>query len=101
MFGPDEHLYVSDHRNHRVLRFDGATGEYLNVFVTPKSGGLERPNGLAFGPDHDLYVVSRPTDQVLRFDGQTGQFMDVFIGVDGGQLEEPINLLLALTSDSM
>jgi DNA-binding beta-propeller fold protein YncE len=49
-FGPDRNLYVSDAATNSVLRFDGATGAFIDTFVASVDGG---PRGLAFaiGPN--------------------------------------------------
>lgn len=63
-FGPDGSLYVSSFRTNQILRFDGKTGAFLNVFASDNSGGLgsvnglNGPNGLLFAPDGSLYVTT-------------------------------------------
>lgn len=71
-------LFVSSESTHSVKRYDGVTGAYKGDFVTPGSGGLGGPQGIAFGPDGNLYVSSRDSNQVIRYDGQTGAFLNVF-----------------------
>jgi len=88
-FGPDGRLYVAAEKTAQVLRYDGTTGAFLDVFVTPGSGGLSQPGHLAFGPDGNLYVGSA-TDQVLRYDGGSGAFLGVFAQGDG--LADPAGL---------
>lgn len=61
-FGPDNNLYVSSFLSDEILRYDGTTGEFLDVFasrqgITPD--GLNGPNGLLFGPDDRLYVTTQ------------------------------------------
>lgn len=95
-FGPDGNFYVSSGdtpETSAVLRFDGKTGEFLNVFAS--GGGLFRPYGAAFGPDGYFYVSSFLTDRILRFDGKTGAFVDVFASGNGkaGGLNGPNHLL--------
>ena len=65
-FGPDGNFYVASYGNNSILRYDGKTGAFLNVF-TSGSGGLSGPEGIAFGPDGNLYVSSFGTKQVLRY----------------------------------
>jgi hypothetical protein len=43
-------LVVSTGTN-EVLRYDGATGAFIDAFVTAGSGGLVDPSGITFGPD--------------------------------------------------
>jgi len=91
IFGPDGNLYVADQANGGVYRFDGANGQFLDVFVKPgNSGGLRSAQGLNFGPDGNLYVGGGEDSAVFRFDGRTGSFLDVFVpprtgGLDGAE----------------
>lgn len=69
-------LYSGD-----VLRFDGATGAYLDTFVVPDfpgSGGLNGATGLVFDSQGRLYVSSYRNDRVLRYDSD-GRFLDTFV----------------------
>lgn len=61
-FGPDQNLYVSSFLSDQILRYDGITGDFIDVFAagdgtTPT--GLNGPNGLIFGPDNRLYVTTQ------------------------------------------
>ncbi len=97
IIGPDGRLYVTNFNPGRidpvkdstdsVLRYDPATGEFIDVFIEP-SARLDGPHGLAFGPDGNLYVSTRFTDTVLRYDGRTGEFMDVFVESGRGGLDD-------------
>jgi len=66
-FGPDGKLYVSSFRTNQILRFDGATGAFIDVFASDNNqgfgtlDGLNGPNGLLFGPDGSLYVTTEGT----------------------------------------
>jgi hypothetical protein len=94
--GPDGNLYVSDPTQNAIYRYDGATGAPLPapgqtgaIFVTPGSGGVFSPGGLAFGSDGNLYVASGGnSNQVLEFQGPTGlspgAFIRVFVSVTNG-----------------
>jgi hypothetical protein len=84
-FGPDQNLYVADYNAcspgptcsttvGEILRFDGKTGVFLDVFVASGVGGLQQPGGVAFGTNGDLFVCNEfvnngSTGEVLRFHG--------------------------------
>jgi DNA-binding beta-propeller fold protein YncE len=84
-FGPDQNLYVASYNScspgpecvtttGEILRFDGKTGAFIDVFVTSGSGGLQHPGGIAFGTNGDLFVcnefINGTSDgDVLRFHG--------------------------------
>ncbi|MEM7206134.1 MAG: hypothetical protein AAF628_38125 [Planctomycetota bacterium] len=90
IFGTDGKMYVGDFAGDSVLRYDGATGAYLDVFVASSRGGLNGPDaGMTFGPDGHLYVPSFNTDAVLRFDGTTGAWLGDFIPAGSGGLSRP------------
>ena len=94
VFAVDGDLYVSSRFTDEVMRFNGATGAFIDDFVSAESGGLDEPNGLAFGPDGHLYVASRLTDEVLRYDKVTGNFIDEFVPVSGnGGMDAPFDLV--------
>jgi streptogramin lyase len=96
IFGRDGNLYVKSGGIHEppdsssVLRFNGATGEFIDAFVPAGSGGLTGPRALVFGPDGNLYVnASDPgPGTVLRYDGTTGAFLDVFVPADSDPFGE-------------
>jgi len=90
IFGPDGNLYVASFDNDCVLRFDGASGAYMDIFVDTGSGGLDGPDaGMTFGPDGHLYVPSFWNHRVLRYDGTTGASLGVFIPPSAGNLLQP------------
>ncbi|XWK88369.1 MAG: hypothetical protein U7127_30005 [Phormidium sp.] len=87
-FGPDGKLYVSSFLTDQILRYDGTTGQFIDVFArgNQQPGGLNGPNGMIFGPDGFLYVTTQGSvarngepdfsaglpSQVLRYDIKTG-----------------------------
>merc|ERR1711959_135330 len=74
-----------------VLRYNADTGAFFDVFVQPRSGGLDGPWGTAFGLDHNFYVASERTNSVLVYDGYTGSPRGVYI--EGGGLDHPWGLI--------
>jgi len=76
-------MFVSDFKTSSVLRYNADTGAFFDVFVQPRSGGLDGPWGLAFGLDHNFYVSSERTNSVLVYDGSTGAFLKKFCTVKG------------------
>jgi streptogramin lyase len=87
VFGPDGNLYVASDRDHKVLRYDGTTGAYMDDFVAAGSGGLDNAQGAGFGPDGNFYVSSWKNDNVVRYNGTTGAFIDVYASVGLGGLD--------------
>jgi WD40 repeat protein len=94
IFGADGNLYVSNGNSNNILRFNGATGEFIDALVTVGDELLE-PRGLLFGPDGALYVSSSGTNSILRFDITTGAFLGTFVTSDpqsNGGLAHPTGL---------
>jgi hypothetical protein len=68
-----------------VLRFNGATGEFIDVFT--QGGDLGGCHGIIFGLDGHLYVADGDLHtpnipqqgRIVRFDGMTGQYIDDFV----------------------
>jgi glucose/arabinose dehydrogenase len=81
VFGPDGNLYVANVGGDDIVRFNGTTGAFIDVFVQAGSGGLQSPRDLAFGPDGNIYVTSSGnTGGVLRYSAATGNFLNAFVG---------------------
>jgi len=76
-------LFVSSHHElssadeGNILRYNGTTGSFIDIFVPSHSGGLRFPHGLAFGPDCNIYAVGHQ-QTVLRYDGVSGAFLGQF-----------------------
>jgi hypothetical protein len=87
-----------------VLRFNGVTGAFIDVFVSSERD--EAWADIAFGPDGHLYVCNPTTGSILRFHGATGAFIDVFVSKLTSPLGNPRFLIfgsngsLYVSSDS-
>ena len=77
-FGPDENLYVSSPTASSVVRLNGVTGEFIDTFIQPGSGGLVIPLILLFQGDY-LYVGDTGAGAIRRYNAHTGAFVDNFI----------------------
>jgi streptogramin lyase len=77
VFGPDGNLYANDQGNDKILRFNGKTGDFIDIFADTQPTGLHRPEDLLFGADGNLYVSGLAGGGVQRFDGKTGNFLGV------------------------
>ena len=86
VWGPDGNAYVSSYYNSEVIRFNGTTGAFMNVFATG-GGGFE---GITFGPDGNLYAASYGNNTVYYFNGTTGALLGT-IG-SGAQLDNPFSV---------
>jgi hypothetical protein len=70
---PDgRYLLIGSGGNDSILRHDLGKRS-TSVFVTPKSGGLNGPAGMALGNDGFLYVASRNTKEILRYNAKDGR----------------------------
>ena len=79
LFGPDGHFYVSSFETDAILKYDGNTGVFLEVFVPPGRGGLNGPDaGMVFHPNGDLLVPSFWTNAIPRYDS-TGAYLGDFV----------------------
>ena len=78
-FGPNGNLYAADNNviPEGIKRFDGSTGELIDVFVAPAEIG-DLVIGLGFSEDGDLFLTTF-SGPVLRFDGTTGALEDTLV----------------------
>ena len=86
--GNDGHLYVSSYNSDEILRYDGRTGAFVDVFVSAGSGGLDGPGDAQFRGG-ELLVVSARSDAVLRYDGVSGAFLGELVKPGAGGLDYP------------
>jgi hypothetical protein len=90
-FGPDGNIYVAN--GDSIVRFNGTTGAFKDVFVASGSGGLSGGRDVTFGADGNLYATSSgATGGVLKYNGTTGAFLSAFVG-PGSDLSLPRGLV--------
>jgi len=68
-----EDLLVCGWFSNNVVRFDGQSGEPIDVLVPAGFGGLSRAHSQTQGPDGLLYVAAFDRHTVLRYDIHTGE----------------------------
>lgn len=86
-------LLVASRDNSLVPIFSSGDGSFVDILVTPTSGGLDQAQGLGFGPDGNLYVASYDTDSILRYDGSTGEFLNAFVTSTLSGLDGPVEFV--------
>ena len=101
-FGPDVNrdwypdLYVGSRDTDEVMVYSGRTGDFIQVWVTAGSGGLQKPHDLLFWPNGDLLVTSHTTDEVLRYRRRTGAFHSVLVAAGSGGLDRPHSMVYGI-----
>jgi glucose/arabinose dehydrogenase len=88
-FGPDGNLYVATN-NDRILRYNGATGAFIDTFITPTGEPLHQPEQLIFRGGF-LYVSTFGNDgingnSVVRYNATTGAYVSTFVPPGTGGL---------------
>ena len=110
-FGPDGNFYVNSFLSDQILRYNGKTGQFIDVFASgnQQAGGLNGPNGLLFAPDGNLYVTTQGSvarngkpdysasfpSQLLRYNPQTGQ-SSIFASPDPSPRSQGFTSLLGM-----
>ena len=60
----DGYLYITSWANSKVLRYDGASGAFIDEVAS--AAGLARPLGFVFEPNGNLLVASGDSDEIRR-----------------------------------
>ena len=110
-FGPDGNFYVNSFLSDQILRYNGKTGQFIDVFASgnQQAGGLNGPNNLLFAPDGNFYVTTQGSvardgkadysasfpSQVLRYNPQTGQ-SSIFASPDPSPRSQGFTSLLGI-----
>lgn len=89
---PPSTLFVTDRGGDSILRYDGVTGQFEDVFASGLASRIDRPSSVRLGPSGHLYLAGFGRGDVVRFDVESGAMMDVFYW-DTQLLEEPVELV--------
>ena len=89
---PPSTLFITDYRANAIVRYDGTTGELIDVFASGIADRVDRPASVRLGPNGQLYSAGFGRGDVVRYDLDSGAMMDVFF-YDTTLLEEPVELL--------
>lgn len=87
-------LYVANEGSDEVLRFNGESGEFVDVFVAAGAGGLDGPAGMVFDDNGVLHVASVSGNTVLRFDGKTGEPLPTIVDAASAGLSAPTHIII-------
>ena len=102
---PASTLFVTDRGADAILRYDGVTGQFQDVFAAGSAQRIDRPSSVRLGPSGHMYLAGFGRGDVVRYDVASGSMMDVFYW-DTTLLEEPVELtfrgdeLLVLGNDT-
>ncbi|NOJ32775.1 MAG: hypothetical protein DA329_11615, partial [Candidatus Nitrosocosmicus sp.] len=77
VFSPDgKYMYVSSIFTNEILRFDGQTGKFIDVFID-KTESRIHPQNLVFSPDgKSLYVNNYETGSIFVYNTTTGHLIN-------------------------
>jgi len=89
---PPSTLFITDRSANAIVRYDGATGAFRDVFEQGTDQRIDRPSSVRLGFSGDLYLAGYGRGDVVRYDVRTGAMMEVFYW-DTTLLEEPVELL--------
>lgn len=89
---PPSTLFITDRGGDSILRYDGVTGQFEDVFAAGMAQRIDRPSSVRLGPSGHLYLAGFGRGDVVRYDVESGAMMDVFYW-DTTLLEEPVELL--------
>ena len=70
-------LFVTSSETNAVNRYNGDTGEFMEIFIGPEAG-LVNPQELLISYDGQLLVSSLGNPRVMKFNVETGEFLGNF-----------------------
>ena len=75
VFGRDGNIYVTVSQSNQIVRLNGQTWAFIDVFAT---NGLGVPAAIRTGPDGNFYVCNNSSNNIAVLDGQTGALLRSF-----------------------
>src|SRR5687767_7619369 len=95
---PEGNIYVVDHLNHRVVRFQGMGGTNWIPFGTQGSGTgqFDRPWGIWLDALDRIYVAEIDNHRIVRFDDMAGSGWTAFgsLGAGVNQFNNPLGIFV-------
>ncbi|MGE0549841.1 MAG: hypothetical protein AB7O24_16995 [Kofleriaceae bacterium] len=91
---PASYLFVADRGGNAIVRYDGVTGGFLDVFAEGDAGRVDRPSSVRLGSAGYLFMAGFGRGDVVRYDASSGVMMGTFFR-DTTILEEPVELEFA------
>lgn len=76
--GIDDNIYVASYQKHAIVRYDGRTGEFIDLFAT--GGYLQGPSSLSFATARLLYVSSYENNRLVLYNASTKLSVRVPVG---------------------
>lgn len=89
---PPSTLFVTDRGGDAVLRYNGVTGQFIDVFAQGREQRIDRPSSVRLGPSGHVYLAGFGRGDVVRYDVASGLMKDIFYW-DTTLLEEPVELM--------
>jgi len=89
---PPSTVFLTDRGGNAILRYDGVTGQFEDVFAAGMDARIDRPASVRLGPSGYLYLAGFGRGDVVRYDLVSGAMTDVFYW-DTTLLEEPVELM--------
>lgn len=80
LFDANDDLLVLDFTTSGILKYSGATGEFMGVFAN-LSPVISAPRYMEYGPDGNIYVASNGAggNTIQKVDAATGQLLGPFV----------------------
>ena len=96
----NNYLYVSSSFTDEILRYDAATGDFVDQYISPHYGEISVVSEPVFGLMAMSMLQAATQMKFLRYDATTGDFLDKFIPWNKG-LDGPRDLTFSLDKTNL